>query len=373
MKKVMKKTNEKLLAMLLVMVLVCGLATGCGSSNLETTEAAVSQAVDDYGFDSYAAEEAYEEYYAEESKSASVDSAAGVTNDMAVDKETGEQTVTDTDTVKAKKSSSQKIIKRYDYDYETEHFDDAYVYLKNQIDSYGGYISSSEISGGGSSSDYRKLYLTARIPAEDSDQFVSELGQLGIVVRQSESAEDVTLQYSDTESRIEALEIEQERLNALLEKADSLETIIALEDRLTEVRYELENYQSRKKLYDDLISYSTIDITLEEVNYTVEVDDGTFFSRVITGLERSLRDIGAGFVGFVEWFLINLPYFVVWGVIIFIIVKIVRAIRKKSKAKKIKKQQMRQEQVLREQQLQQGEAQESQPVGEAVVSDKEVK
>lgn len=367
MKKMMKKMNAKLLALMMVLVLVCGFATGCGSASSDTTEAAAAPAADDYGFDSYSAEESYEEEaYAEETKSESTDSAAGTTNGVTVDTEAGEQNSTDTASANAKKPSSQKIIKRYNYDYETEHFDDAYTYLKNQIDTYGGYVSSSEIRGGGYASDYRTLYMTARIPAEDSDQFVSELGQLGTVVGQSESAEDVTLQYSDTESRIEALEIEQDRLNALLEKADSLETIIALEDRLTEVRYELENYQSRKKLYDDLISYSTIDITLEEVNYTVEVDDGTFFSRIMTGLERSLRDIGSGFVGFVEWFIINLPYFIVWGLIIFGIVKGIRAIRKKSKAKKLKKQQMKEEQKqnaqvqMQENQMQEDQVQEEQ-------------
>ena len=341
MKKVMKKVNAKFVALMMVMILVGGLTTGCGSALSDTTEAAFSPSAEDYGFDTYNSVQSNDESYdSAETKSADVESAeesaSGVTADEASEQESAETNLANT-----KKSSSQKIIKSYDYDYETEHFDDAYAYLKNQVDVYGGYVSSSQIRGGGAASDYRTLYMTARIPAQDSEKFVSELGKLVTVVRQSESAEDVTLQYSDTESRIEALEIEQDRLNALLEKADSLETIIALEDRLTEVRYELENYQSRKKLSDDLIRYSTIDITLEEVNYTVEVDDGTFFSRIMTGLERSLRDIGSGFVGFVEWFIINLPYFVVWGLIIFGIVKLIRVLRKKSKAKKMKKQQMK--------------------------------
>ncbi len=364
MKKVMKKMNVKLLALMMVLVLVGGFATGCGSSYSDTTEAAAEPAAEDYGFDTYNSVRSYDESYdSAETKSMDVESAEESADGAPAD-EAGVSESTDVNMANAKKSSAQKIIKRYDYDYETEHFDEAYAYLKNQVDVYGGYVSSSQIRGGGSASDYRTLYMTARIPAEDSEKFVSELGKLGTVVRQSESAEDVTLQYSDTESRIKALEIEQERLNALLEKADSLETIIALEDRLTEVRYELENYQSRKKVYDDLISYSTIDITLEEVNYTVEVDDGTFFSRIMTGLERSLRDVGSGFVGFVEWFIINLPYFIVWGLIIFGLVKLIRAIRKKSKAKKLKKQQMKEEQKQKaqkqEEQAQENQAQEEQ-------------
>lgn len=375
MKKMMKRANEKVVVLLLVVLLICSFVTGCGNSASDVKEytSASDSYKDDYGFDSSnmesgaQEEEMAQESYATELKVGSGDSAAEVNNDEAADATMEDQTNG------TRKNSSQKIIKRYNYDYETEHFDNAYMYLKNQIETYGGYISSSEMQGGASSSNYRTLYMTARIPAEESDKFVSELGQLGTIVRQSETAEDVTLQYSDTESRIEALEIEQDRLNALLEQADSLEMIITLEDRLTEVRYELENYQSRKKIYDDLICYSTIDITLEEVSYTVDVDDGTFISRIVTGLERSLRDIGSGFVGFIEWFIIHLPYFIVWSVIIFAIVKLVRVVRKKSKAKKMNKQQVKAEQIQKSQQMRQDAIQIAQPTVNVAVSDEKTK
>lgn len=342
----MKVMNKRLITLMMMLVMIGTLVTGCGSSESASQDVRSNYSQsEDYGFGSdsfYAVEEKavadVESYDAKESESSaveeSVEEGSSAGGDSAQNNSINAQ-------------SAQKIIKRYDYDYETEKFDEAYEYLKEQIESYGGYVSSSDMTGNGSSSSYRMLYLTARIPAEKSDEFISEMGSLGTVVRQSESAEDVTLQYSDTESRIESLKAEQDSLNKLLEQADSLETIIALQDRLTEVRYELESYQSRKKLYDDLISYSTIDIKLKEVNYTVEVDDGTFFSRIITGLERSIRDIAEGFVHFVEWFIINLPYFLIWGVIIFVIVKVIRKLRKKSKEKKMKKQLAKQEELAR--------------------------
>lgn len=325
--------NKRIIVMMLIFALVCGLVTGCGMSNETTDTKAV--ATDDYGMNMYASErnaeyeeKAAEESYAEEDMQGVSDTveASGSVNDSS------------TDVAADKSALSQKIIKRYDYHYETERFDDAYAYLKERIDAYHGYVSSSNVNGAGNrTSGYRTLYLTARIPAEKVEDFVSEMGELGTVVSQMESAEDVTLQYNDTESRIESLRTEQKSLNQLLEKSDSLETIIALQDRLTEVRYELENYESRKKLYDDLISYSTIDITLDEVKYTVEVDDSTFFSRIVTGLKQSVRDIGADFLGFVEWFVINIPYFVIWGIVIIILVKVVRKIRRQSAEKKKKK------------------------------------
>ncbi len=312
-----------------IAVLVMGvMLVGCGAATEEVT---VSN-YDDGGFSYYAEESAADDSY-------NMAPAAGAEMKDAAPEETVEETAV---------QSNQKIIKKYRYDYETEHFDDAYAYLKEQVASFDGYIASSEIRGSGSSGDYRKLYLTARIPADKSDQFVTGLGQLGTVTNQSESAEDITLQYSDTESRIAALKIEQERLNELLKQAESLETIIALEERLTDVRYELENYASKKRLYDDLISYSTVDIMLQEVKYTVENDTDTFFSRIITGLERSIRDVGQGLLGFIEWFIISIPYFVVWGIIIFVIVKVVRRMRRKSKEKKEKKR-LEKEQLQKQQ------------------------
>lgn len=238
----------------------------------------------------------------------------------------------------------KKIIKRYEYHYETEHFDDAYVFLRERIEEYNGYISSSNTNG----TSYRTLYLTARIPADVSDAFIAQLGSLGTILNQSESADDVTLQYTDTESRIKALRTEQERLNDLLEKADSLETIIALEDRLTEVRYELESYQSQKNLYDDLISYSTVSITLDEVSHTVEAED-SFLARISAGLRTTCWNIKDGLTDFVVWLIVNVPYLFIWGMIILIAVKIIAAVRKRRKAKRERKQELEQADVEREQ------------------------
>ncbi|MBE5942874.1 MAG: DUF4349 domain-containing protein [Lachnospiraceae bacterium] len=329
MKRWMK--NTKMVRTTIATMMVGVMLVGCGAAS-DTTDVSVRNYNDEgfaYHVDDSMADEAYD---MEEAPAAGAES-KGVTQD-----EPSEVTSVEESKEQVAKGN-QKIIKRYSYDYETEHFDDAYAYLKEQVTSFDGYIASSEIRGSGSSEDYRRLYLTARIPADKSDQFVSGLGQLGTVTNQSESAEDITLQYSDTESRIAALKIEQERLNDLLKQADSLETIIALEERLTDVRYELENYASKKRLYDDLISYSTVDITLEEVKYTVENDNDTFFSRIITGLERSVRDVGQGLLGFIEWFIISIPYFIIWGIIIFVIVRVVRKMRRKSKAKKEKRRQ----------------------------------
>lgn len=336
--------KKQIFAVFLAAALIGGGTAGCGSSGEKTAESG-------YANDSYfkqnavagedmemfeeteAAYEATEDYSADgdygmqDNKASSAKESGSGSGNAEEINHTGDMG----------KKDSKKIIKRYNYSYETEEFDQAYAYLRQQIEAYEGYISSSEVYG----TSGRTLYLTARIPAELSDQFVGQLGSLGTMVSQSESAEDITLRYTDTESRIASLKTEQERLLDLLDKADSLDSIITLESRLTEVRYELENYQSQKMVYDDLVEYSTVTISLEEVNYTVEVDDSTVFTRIKTGLEKSLRDIKNRLTDFVVGLIVALPYLIEWALIILIIIwiirKLVKRFRKKRQLKKEKK------------------------------------
>lgn len=327
-----RKRNSRVLAFIFLFVLLCSGATGCGSD--DSADSAYMAKSSDYDYYDADAEYVTEAETGDYGLDDSVEAKSA--QDVATAENATASAASGTDST-ALVSNSQKIIKKYYYNYETETFDEAHSYLKEQIEKYNGYISSSEVSG----TLYRTLQLTARIPADVSDEFVGQLGSLGTVTSQSESADDITLQYTDTESRIASLKTEQERLNALLEKADSLETIIALEERLTEVRYELENYQSQKKLYDDLISYCTVNIFLEEVNYTVEVDDTSVISRISTGLKTSFRDIKDACIDFIVWLIVALPYLIIWAVVIFIIVKVVRGIRRRIKAKKAKKEELK--------------------------------
>lgn len=309
----------------------CLALTGCGNSDASYSEnktdsnyGASENAVSDYGFDSYEQAKGAESVqaddtamYEEEADSVGASAESNGGNEEA-------------DISKQVAASGKKIIKTYRYSYDTEKFEEAYQYLREQVSAHNGYISSSEMYG----TDLRQLSLTARIPVDQCDAFVSQLGSLGTVVSQSESAEDVTLQYNDTESRITSLKTEQQRINELLKEADSLETIIALEERLTDVRYELENYQSQKNLYDDLIAYCTVNISLSEVSYEVPVDDSTVFSRMKSGFITSLRDIGHGLINFIVWLVAAAPYLIIWGLVIFVIYRIIRKMIRKSKAKK---------------------------------------
>ena len=99
----------------------------------------------------------------------------------------------------------------------------------------------------------------------------------------SRSTENVSAAYYDTESRKTALETKRERLLALLEKAENMEDIIALESALSDVQYEIESLSGTLRDYDRLISFSTVEIYLSEV---LELCDEAEFDPDVDSLEK---------------------------------------------------------------------------------------
>lgn len=228
-------------------------------------------------------------------------------------------------------ATGRKLIKNAYLNIETKEFDVFITAVTDKIAMFEGYIETSRISG--NSYKYtgnRSAYISARIPADRLDEFIEDAGELGNVTSKEISTDDVTLEYVDAESRKKSLTTEHDRLLAILEKAEKLEDIIAIEKRLSEVRYQLENMESQIRTYDNLVAYSTVSMQITEVERITETDDKTMWDKIRTGFLESMYNIGNGFKNFAVWFISTLPYMVVWIFIIGIIALAVRKILKKS-------------------------------------------
>ena len=240
--------------------------------------------------------------------------------------------------------SERKIIKTANLSYQTQAYDEFMDSMSRCVISCGGYIESSEFYGNSmyTSRSSRSAYLTARIPSENYDKFMSDAGELGTLTRRSESENDVTMSYIDIESHIKALEAERDSLMSLMEKAESLSDVIELQSRLTDVNYQLDSYNSQLRKYDNLISYCTVNINIDEVvREAVPEGDMTFGERIASGLEESFINIGEGAVDFAVWFMTSLPYLVIAALAAVAVVLIVKLIRNKKRAKKLSTKQVK--------------------------------
>ncbi len=219
---------------------------------------------------------------------------------------------------------------------ETEDLDALMNEISAHIAELGGYIGGSNIYNGSYYADrrYRHASLTIRVPADQADAFTARVGTLSNVVSSNKTLDDVTLQYVDTESRMKALQIEEARLLALMENAETMADLLEIEARLTDVRYRLESATSQLRVYDNLVDYATISLRIDEVQEYTPVAEETLWQRISGGFVRSLKGLGNFFVELFVVLIVYLPYFAFIAAIVALIVFLCRRSIKKRKAKK---------------------------------------
>lgn len=157
------------------------------------------------------------------------------------------------------------LIRTVSMDVKTTTYDVLCNNVTSKINEYGGYIEYLSATGTGEPDDLRYAYYTIRVPAENLDALIESLDGNCTVVSKSESTSDVTLDYVDTQSYLEALQIEQEQLMEMLDQATDLDTILVLQSELTDVRYEIEYAESCLRVMENQVSYATLNLSVTEI------------------------------------------------------------------------------------------------------------
>ena len=308
---------KKLVAFLVCLTILAALLAGCGAAKSESIGSA---AAPDYN-------------YRQESGSGSP-----ATEAPAEDYEKLEDSLsTGTSNTSAPSAViKQKLVRTVYISAETEDLDALLQQIDAKIAALGGYAENREVYNGSPKETrrYRRATLTVRIPAEQLDSFLSEVNGMSNVTSSTESVDDITLNYVDVHSRVLALETEQARLLELLAKAETMSDLLQIEDRLTDVRAELERYSSQLRVMDSQVNYSTIHLNLSEVKeYTVVTEPETVGERISSGFVNSLENLGTFFVNLFVFFIVALPYLIILAVVTITPLGIIfwRKKRKKSK------------------------------------------
>lgn len=237
-------------------------------------------------------------------------------------------------TSQAQAPMNQKLVRKVWLDAETEDLDALLSQVNARIAELGGYAEAREVYHGSlnATQRYRRATLTVRIPVNQLDQFVSHVTALANVTSSNETADDITLTYIATESRMKALQTEHDRLLELLAKAENMKDLLEIEKRLTEVRADLEEVTSKLKLYDNMVDYGTIYLELVEVKeYTDVTEPETVWQRIGKGFMQSLSDLGDFFTELFVFVVVGIPYFAILAVVITVIVLLVKRRNKKDK------------------------------------------
>lgn len=229
-------------------------------------------------------------------------------------------------------SSNRKIIYTGNVSLQSLEYDKSSQSIHDKISRYGGFIENEDTYNedpywyysdrASRSRTRRNLNITARIPAEKFDAFMKDLENDGQVTNSSISARNISVSYATREASKKALEIEQERLLKMMEKAETVEDMIKVEKRLTEVERQLNDEKTQLSAMDRDVDFSTVYISLQEVfEYSEQVVEVTYGERLQRAFGRAID----GFVTFWQDLLLfvveTFPFLIMLAVVIVLLVR----------------------------------------------------
>ena len=191
---------------------------------------------------------------------------------------------------------------------ETTAFDTAAADLRTLVEILGGYFEQAAVHNYGSG--YRSGDYTVRIPADQFQAFLDQVGTLCHVTYKEEGSENVSEAYYDAESRLVTQQTKLERLQNLLAQAENMEDIITIESAISDTELEIERLTGTLRQYDALVDYATVHLSLQEVYQLSNVEEPatSFASRMGAAFASGWR----GFVGALESLAVALAYGWVW-------------------------------------------------------------
>ena len=228
---------------------------------------------------------------------------------------------------------SDKIIYSGWASIETLEFDQTLADISRLIDEIGGFIQSSHVSGNDyhSSRGFRSAEFVIRIPSDSFGPVMEGLDRFGNVPYSSTNANNITMQYVDTQARLTAREAEEARLLELLSQAANIEDLLTIERHLSNVRYEIESLTGTIRNWDSLISYSTLTLSISEVRlYTDrEAADTPYGQQLVNAFNNSLAGLARFFMGAFRFLVGAFPVLVVLAVLAVPVAVVVRRVKRK--------------------------------------------
>ena len=171
--------------------------------------------------------------------------------------------------------------------------------ITGMAEGFEGYVVSSSVWKEGERLVGR---IAIRVPAEHFDDAVRSLRGMAVdVTSESTSSKDVTEEYVDLSAKLQNLEATEAQLLKIMEKAETVDDILAVQQQLTNTRGEIEQTKARMQYLERTSATSLIEIRLEQSKLDVELY--TNKARVKVGEEVEFYGrIAGGFLPYsYEW------------------------------------------------------------------------
>jgi hypothetical protein len=216
----------------------------------------------------------------------------------------------------------QKLIKNGNVSFRVADLNATRGRLKKIVSSFDGYIAKENSYG---YSDTPTEEVVVRIPGKNFDSFLEEvLKGAEEVDSKNVDIEDVTEQFVDIEARLKNKKQLEAKYQELLLKAGKMDDILKIEREISLIREDIEASEGKLRYLGNRVTFSTITLRFYEKR-----SSGFDFSGK---LGKAVENGGTGALWFIIGFMSLWPLWVAGLIIWFVILRIIRA-GKKKKAK----------------------------------------
>lgn len=235
----------------------------------------------------------------------------------------------DASLAKTSEDGQQKIIRTARLELSTRSFDADYAAVLTALNQAGGRVQNTNLSL--NYAEMRVVYLTLRVPAGRLDELTSAVKGIARLVSFSASADDVSEQYADMDSRLKTQQAKMERLRALLAQAQTVEDLITLESSISDTQYEIDRLTGQMRGIDSRVDDATLDVVLTELSpiQTSQDREETLPERVRNGVSAAWKQFILWLGDLVVFLSIALPYLIALTIVILVTRVIIK--RRKSK------------------------------------------
>lgn len=213
--------------------------------------------------------------------------------------------------------SDRKLIKKGYISFESSNVNKTKRQINKLVSKYDGYIGNEQIN-----KDYNEIShsLTVRIPSKHFDAFLEGIASVTKELEdKSISVEDVTEEFIDVKARIETKKVVEARYKELLERANSIEEILKVENQIGNLRAEIESMEGRLRYLKNRIGLSTLNIDYYQKIENNDSSPDSFGSKFTDALKKSWEGLGLFVIGVAHlWTIIAL---VLIGLIVYKIIR----------------------------------------------------
>ena len=178
----------------------------------------------------------------------------------------------------------RRVIRTADLSIEADSPEEVQARVTALADSRGGFVVSADTSRwrGDDGAESTTVNIVFRVPSAAFDATLDELRRMGRhVSNEKVTGQDVTEEYVDLEARIRAQRAVEDQYLSILKDAKSIHDALEVQQKLGEVRTEIERAEGRRRFLENQTSLSTVTVHIARRIAAVEATG--------PGFGRSLR------------------------------------------------------------------------------------